>query len=70
MHAKAKHSAAGHVHPTVLTQAGVAVAAAVEHVRVWQLPRSLRHLKGRVVILQGGGPVTQALVGQAAACEK
>lgn len=52
------------------TQAGVAVAHAVEHVGVWQLACRFRHLQRRLVILQGRNPVAQAFVCQTAACRE
>ena len=51
-----------------LTQAGVAVAAAVEDIRVLVLARSLRQHQCLVIVCQGCHPVSQALVSQAPAC--
>ena len=51
-----------------LTQAGVAVAAAVEHIWVLVLARSLRQQQRPVIVSQGCHPVPQTLVGQASPC--
>lgn len=48
----------------------MAVADAVEHVRVGQLARCLCYLQRCLVILQGRNPVAQAFVRQAAACRE